>query len=173
MGTFLEERLREQTGVPQVSVTAASRYGPVTVFDEELDLGWEVDELRERFTADVVSRVSAGDRVEVEILVSESAEIRMRLQEEFEAALREAGAAETRVRVICAYKQGFSWLADYVLPAVQGEERRPDHGAVPDRALPGRTSAGTGRTSAGSRRSSRSTGSWRGSWASMSMTPSS
>ena len=121
VGTFLEERLREQTGVPQVSVTAASRYGPVTVFDEELDLGWEVDELRERFTADVVSRVSAGDRVEVEILVSESPEIRMRLQEEFESALREAGAAETRVRVICAYKQGFSWLADYVLPAVQDE----------------------------------------------------
>ncbi len=122
VGTFLEERLREQTGVTEVSVTAASRYGPVTVFDEELDLGWEVDELRERFTADVVSRVSAGDRVEVEVLVSEPPELRMRLHEEFESALREAGATETRVRVISAYKQGFSWLADYVLPAVQGED---------------------------------------------------
>ena len=121
VGAFLEERLREQTGVPQVSVTAASRYGPVTVFDEELDLGWEVDELRESFAREVVSRVSAGDRVEVEILVSEPPDLRMRLQSEFEAALREAGAGETRVRVISAYKQGFSWLADYVLPAVQGE----------------------------------------------------
>ena len=122
VGAFLEQRLKERTGVPQVSVTAASRYGPVTVFDEQLDLGWEVDELRERFAAEVVSRVGAGDRVDVEILVSEPPELRMRLQSEFEAALREAGAAETRVRVISAYKQGFSWLADYVMPAVRGQD---------------------------------------------------
>ena len=122
VGAFLEQRLKERTGVPQVSVTAASRYGPVTVFDEQLDLGWEVDELRERFAAEVVSRVGAGDRVDVEILVSEPPELRMRLQSEFETALREAGAAETRVRVISAYKQGFSWLADYVMPAVRGQD---------------------------------------------------
>ena len=34
VGAFLEQRLKERTGVPQVSVTAASRYGPVTVSDE-------------------------------------------------------------------------------------------------------------------------------------------
>ena len=121
IGAFLERRLREATGVPEVSVAARSRYGPVTVFDEEPDLGWEVDELRERFREEVVARVGAGDRVEAEILVSEPPELRMRLASELEAALGAAGAAESRVRVISAYKQGFSWLADYVLPAVRGE----------------------------------------------------
>lgn len=121
VGAFLEARLRERTGVPQVSVRASSRYGPVPVFDEAPDLGWEVDELRERFQGEVLPRVSAGDRVEVEALVSEPPGLRERLGSEFEAALREAGAGETRVRVISAYKQGFSWLADYMLPAVRDE----------------------------------------------------
>jgi hypothetical protein len=116
----LEAILRERTKAPTVSVSARSRYGPEVVFDEAPELGWEVDELRERLRTDVFSKVKNGDEVELDVLVSEPPELRRELEEEFRDALRSSGAAKSRVRVVSAYKQGFSWLADTVLPAIEG-----------------------------------------------------
>ena len=118
---YLEKMTRDATGAAEVTVSVASRYGPVVVYDESPELGWEVDELRERLRAEVFSRVKAQDQVELEVLVSEPPELRADLEEEFRAALRSAGAGESRVRVVSAYKQGFSWLADYVLPSIKDQ----------------------------------------------------
>ena len=163
LGPFLEERLRESTGVSEIRATASSRYGPVTVFDEELDLGWEVDELRERFAQEVVARVSAGDRVEVEVLVSEPPDLRMRLQSEFEGRApggrgdRDPGAGDLRL-------QAGVQLACRLRGAARSGARRSAGSRCGSRPPTiRRTRRGTDRTSAGSRRSSRSTGSWRGS----------
>ena len=120
-GSFLRQLLKERTGAEQVTATATSRYGPVLVFEDKLELDWEVNELRQRFRAEVLPKVSSGDKVGLEVLVSESPEIRRELEQEFQTALGEAGASQSNVRVICAYKQGFSWLADYVLPAIEGK----------------------------------------------------
>ena len=118
---FLEKMTQDTTGISEVSISASSRYGPVVVYDESPELGWEVDELRERLRADVFSQVKVQDQVELEVLVSEPPELRADLEKEFRAALRLAGAGESRVRVISAYKQGFSWLADYVLPSIKDQ----------------------------------------------------
>lgn len=116
-----EKVIRQRLGQTPLTVSADSRYGPVLIFQDSPDLGWEVDELRRRFTAEVLPAVRPGQDVQVEALVSESPEIRAALEAEFRAALEKAGATDPRVRVISAYKQGYSWLADYVAPKVKGK----------------------------------------------------
>ncbi len=118
---FLENVARDHATAAEVTASAGSRYGPVVVYDASPELGWEVDELREQLQAEVFSRVTAGDVVELDVLVSEPPELRSELEKEFRSALESAGAGESRVRVISAYKQGFSWLADYVLAEIKGK----------------------------------------------------
>ena len=42
-----------------------------TVFEEKIDIPWEVDEFWARFRADVLPKVKAGAKVEVEARLSE------------------------------------------------------------------------------------------------------
>jgi len=121
LGPFLESLLKKRFSAARVTATAPSRYGPVLVFEETPELGWEVDELRQRFNLEVLPKIKAGSKVQLEVLVSEGPELRRELENEFRQALQGAGAGEATVRVICAYKQGFSWVTDYVLPAVKGQ----------------------------------------------------
>jgi hypothetical protein len=118
---FLESTLKKRFSGVHATASASSRYGPVPVFEESPELGWEVEELRQKFRADVLPKIKAGSKVQLEVLVSEGPEVRRDLEAEFRQALKGAGAAEATVRVICAYKQGFSWISDYVLPAVKGK----------------------------------------------------
>jgi hypothetical protein len=121
-GRYLESIGKQRTGGAAVTASVSSRYGPVEVFRDSPDLGWEVDELRQRFRDDVLSRVKAGDQVQLDIEVSESPEIRKSIEQDFTNALKQAGVSSPRIRVICAYKQGYSWLTDYVLPEIRGKD---------------------------------------------------
>jgi hypothetical protein len=120
LARYLEAAVKRQSGAESVTAQVASRYGPVEIFKDSPELGWEVDELRQRFASDVVQRVKPGDRVQVDVEVSENPEIRQELERELTDALKQAGITPERVRVICAYKQGYSWLTDYVLPRLHG-----------------------------------------------------
>jgi hypothetical protein len=99
---------------------------PVPVFEETVDVPWEVDDFRERFRNDVLPRVTAapGANVELEARLSESPEVRKALADEIRAALAKAGAADPKVRILSAYKQGFLWLAEQVIPSLKGKDVR-------------------------------------------------
>src|SRR5262249_14443884 len=62
----VESRLKARFGAARVSAAAPSRYGPVPVFDQTLELPWEVDEFWDRFHRDVLPKVTSGARVEIE-----------------------------------------------------------------------------------------------------------
>ena len=57
----------------------------------------------------------------VELRVSESPEIRRRLEGEIRKEIEGAGGQPGDVTVLSAYKQGLSWLEDEVTPALQGK----------------------------------------------------
>ncbi|MBI2221940.1 MAG: hypothetical protein HYU53_12125 [Acidobacteria bacterium] len=119
VAAFLESLLKKRFQGARVAASAPSRYGPVTIFEDSPDLGWEVDELRRRFAAEVLPKIGSGSNVRLEVLLSEGPQIRREIEAELRQAVKQAGASDVSVRVICAYKQGFSWLADYVLPALK------------------------------------------------------
>ncbi|HET7619659.1 MAG TPA: M14 family metallopeptidase [Vicinamibacterales bacterium] len=111
--------------LPSVDVTVENRdvQHAKTIFDDEFDIPSEVDVLRARIREKVIPAVSRRKKqpVVVEARVSEPPELRRQLEQEIRDEILKAGASEASVRVLSAYKQGFSWLDEVVKPAVAGK----------------------------------------------------
>ncbi len=91
------------------------------IFEDEFEIPSEVDRLWSAFEARVLARVEPGARVDVEVRLSEPPAVRRNVAAEAERRLRAAGASpESRVVVLSAFKQGFSWLRESVAPRLQG-----------------------------------------------------
>ncbi len=121
LDAYLASQVKAAVGQPAtVTVTSQGVTDPATVFEDKLEIPWEVDDFRARFKADVLPKVKAGSRVELEARLSEPKPVRDSLVAEVTAELRRAGAADARVRVLSAYKQGYSWLTEEVVPALRG-----------------------------------------------------
>lgn len=111
----------------EVKVASQAMTDPVTVLEEKFDVPWEVDDLRAKLRAEVVPKVTSGSKVDVEARVSEPPEIRKQLVDEIRGELTAAGAADARVKVLSAYKQGFLWIAEEVIPELKGKGARSIH----------------------------------------------
>jgi Zinc carboxypeptidase len=94
-----------------------------TIFDDSFDIPSEVDEFWQQFRAKLLPTVKRNQSVTVEAGLSESPEVRAQIEKDVRAELVKAGAAEsgTSVTVLCAYKQGYSWLYDVMRPALAGK----------------------------------------------------
>lgn len=91
----------------------------VPAFTEEIVIPWEGKRL-----VDTVRRASAkivpGQEVRLVARVSEGPEARRKLEAQLKEILTRAGADARRLNVVvlCAYKQGYSWLMDEIAPAL-------------------------------------------------------
>jgi hypothetical protein len=119
--TYVADEVRK--ALPGAAVTVASQgvTDPVPVFEETVDLPWEVDDLRARFREAVLRKVVAGAPVEMDVGVSESPEVRRSLAAELREALSKAGAGRVTVRVLSPYKAGFVWIVEEIIPALKGK----------------------------------------------------
>lgn len=142
---FLEEKnaafdqfelARLKTKLPAATVTTASDAITASspVFDEKITFPWEVTEFRDRFKADVLPKVTKGAAVTMDVRLSESPEMRQVLVDEARKALLAAGAATADVKVRSAYKQGFVWMKEEVLPALKGKGVASVHVKVAEHA---------------------------------------
>src|SRR4051812_4211901 len=107
---------------PRVSSSGVT--DPVTVFDDTLKVPWEVDDFWARFKSDVLPKVRRGSRVAIEARLSESPEVRRKIVDDARAQLTAAGAADASVRVLSAYKQGYLWMTEQVIPELKGKNAR-------------------------------------------------
>jgi len=88
-------------------------------FTEDITIPWEgkrlVDAVRR-----AASKIAAGQEVKLVARVSEGPEERRKLTEQLKDILTHAGAdaQHLTVEVLCAYKQGYSWLMDEIAPAL-------------------------------------------------------
>jgi hypothetical protein len=94
-----------------------------TIFEETIDIPSEVDEFWQQFRAQVLRGVKKNQPVSLEARLSESPELRRQIEKDARAELIKAGAADsgTTVTVLCAYKQGYSWLDEVMRPAITGK----------------------------------------------------
>lgn len=124
---YLAGEIRRILPGAAVTVTSKGITDPVTVFEETLDLPWEVDDFRAKFRTDILPKVTPGARVELEARLSESPAVRRQIADEVRAALEQAGALRPQVRIRSAYKQGFLWLTEEVIPELRGKGVRSVH----------------------------------------------
>jgi hypothetical protein len=131
--------LRGAAGSAPVAVRALSLKTGKTVFEKEKAFTWEVDDakalLKDQLRA-LVDGAGKGGGVEVSLGVSESPTVREKVKGEIKAFLDRSGFPAARVEVLSAYKPGFFWLVEKVLPALKSKsvgrltvrfaEERPD-----------------------------------------------
>ena len=123
LGAYVQARASEALGLPDpaaVGVTVDDRdvQRAATIFADTLSLPSEVDRFRELFRDRVLPAAGSGGPIRVEARLSEPPEMRRQLEREARDALIEAGApaAAVEVRVLSAFKQGYSWLEEVILP---------------------------------------------------------
>ncbi len=120
--TALQSWLDEELPGVETEVTISGRRDPEEVFSERRTFIWEVDELREAIAEIILPEIREGNRVDLDIRVSEPPQVLEQLRDWLTDLLAERGAdvEGSRLRLICAYKQGFHWLRDDLLPRLRG-----------------------------------------------------
>ncbi len=123
-----DEMIREHAaalGADSLDVTIDNRdvQKANVIFDDGFQIPSEVDEFWSIFRSQVLPKVRPGQPVEMEVRISEPPAIRADIERQARAELVEAGASEsgTRVKVLSAFKQGFSWLTEVVGPALSDQ----------------------------------------------------
>lgn len=94
-----------------------------TILEKKLVLAWEVDEFWQEFRQKALPEITADAKGTITVIVSESPQVRDNLKLLIENELKEKGvtAGAVNVNILCAYKQGFSWLHDQILPRLRGK----------------------------------------------------
>lgn len=119
-----EDAVRARLPSARVDVESwSSGYGVGdTIFVQDWELPWEVATARSRLESQVYPNVRRGEAARIELRLSEPPEVRSQLEDEIRSALADAGADPIDVRVLSAYKQGYSWIDDVVLPRLRDLE---------------------------------------------------
>ncbi len=105
----------------QVKIDDRDVQNAAVIIDERIEIASEVDEFWSLFRDRVLPAVERDRAIRLEARLSEPPEVRGRIAAEARAMLVEAGAnpATTEVSVLSAFKQGFSWLREAILPELR------------------------------------------------------
>lgn len=95
-----------------------------TIFDEQFEVPWEVDEFWKLFREEALPQLDNGASGIIELRVSESPKVREQIKHQIENELsaKSIDPESFEIVVLSAYKQGFSWLYDCILPKIRESE---------------------------------------------------
>lgn len=125
--TLVHDRVTAGTITSSIHALDLAHAAPIVVdgkpFDHELSLPSEVDEFWQVFNAKVLKAAKRGKPFHIEARLSEPAAVRAKIADDVRAQLVKKGLKESdiSVSVLSAYKQGYSWLVEDVLPALAGK----------------------------------------------------
>jgi len=124
---YVADKLQRAGVTAPVKVSSVGVTDPVTVFDDTMQVPWEVDDFKAKFASSVLPKVKPGSKVDLEVRLSESPAVRKGIADDIRAQLAKAGAADPRVRVLSAYKQGYLWMTEQVIPELKGKSVKAVH----------------------------------------------
>ncbi len=113
--TLVKNSLKPQ----KVGLTAATIQSGKTLFEKTKDFSWEADDALALVQDTLKKLPRVPESVTIEAGLSESPGMRQDLKARFEKAAAELGAKSVEVRVHSAYKQGFFWLLEDILPRLK------------------------------------------------------
>lgn len=94
------------------------------VYEKRYELPWEVEVLEKILEEQIYPQLQEGDRLRIEGALSENRHIRLETAEKIRKQVQACGAEVENVSLLCAYKQGYSWVEEVILP--MGKEKKPD-----------------------------------------------
>jgi len=116
---YLEKYLKSVLAAPQIRVTVNPINQGVPVLEKETQLTWEADEAMSLLQEKLPSP-GAGAHLKITFGLSESPEVRSKIKKKVENLLTEKNLSG-EVEVLSAYKQGFFWLTEKILPALKNK----------------------------------------------------
>ena len=121
LDAYLSAQIKKTLPDIPVAVTSQAITEPVPVFEDKIDIPWEIDEFWSRLRDEVLPKAKPGAKVVVEARLSESPQVRQDIAAKARAELVKAGAGDAQVTILSAYKQGFLWLVEKVIPELKGK----------------------------------------------------
>jgi hypothetical protein len=115
----VEKMLKEAFPIEELSVKEKTLEESRMIFQEEKEFAWEVDDALGHVKEALLKEPAGGGPVAISLGVSESPRIREKIREELRALCRSRGIGVESIQVLSAYKQGFFWLTERVLPRLQ------------------------------------------------------
>lgn len=89
------------------------------IYEKEYEIPWEVDVFRNLLKETVYPKLKPGDRVEILGALSEEKDIREKLKNEIIEEIKNKEADLESIDILCAYKQGFSWIDEKIIPDIK------------------------------------------------------
>jgi hypothetical protein len=118
----VRDSLRTAAGNAAVSVKASTLKEGRTVFEKSKAFTWEVDDalalIREK-VGGLAATAETASAIKISLGVSESPGVREKVRGEVEKILLASGHAAADVEVVSAYKPGYFWLVEKILPALK------------------------------------------------------
>lgn len=92
-------------------------------YEKDYELNWEVDTFLHVFHDKVLPNIKQGDRVEIYGALSEDKKVREQLLKDMTCEVQQLGGSLQSSYLVCAYKQGYSWLEEVVLPNILHQQK--------------------------------------------------
>lgn len=89
------------------------------VYGKVYELPWEAELFEEILKEKIYPKLTTGSQVRIAGALSEDRDVRQRLAEKIRGEIEKKGAVLEENELICAYKQGFSWMDESVIPKIQ------------------------------------------------------
>ncbi len=89
-------------------------------FRDDFTIPWEGKRMVEAVQK-AVAQMPTGQPITLEVRVSEGPEERVKIKHQLEEILKQAGASQADVTVLCTYKSGYSWLVDEIEPMLKNK----------------------------------------------------
>ncbi len=89
-----------------------------TIWELKRSFPWEVNRFKAAFRNKALPKVRPGDKVVIRAALSEDKQIRSEVASEIKTWVESKGA-EIDIRLISAYKQGFSWIDEFISPQLK------------------------------------------------------
>lgn len=121
---YVQKYLKDSLSTKKLEIQSYALRDSKTIFEKQKDFPWEGDEAI-RLIQEKINTLKGTDQpLKISLGVSESPEVRNTLKKRIESLLVQNNIFAHDVEVLSSYKQGFFWLLEKVVPALNLKNKK-------------------------------------------------